>query len=103
MAMNMQFLMKQAQKIQADITNAQKKLESTEYEGTAGGGAIKVVAKGNNHIESVSIDPDLMKEDVADVEVMLASAVNEVLEKIQKDRDAILSPITGGAKFPGAF
>ncbi len=101
--MNMQFLMKQAQKIQSDIAKAQKELEAKDYEGTAGGGAVSVIAKGNNHIESVKIDPDLMKEDVADVEVMIASAVNEVLEKISKDRDAILTPITGGAKFPGAM
>lgn len=103
MAMNMQFLMKQAQKIQNDITKATKELEARDYEGTAGGGAIVVKAKGNNHIESVTIDPELLKEDVADLEVMVASAVNEVITKIAKDRDAILSPITGGAKFPGAI
>ena len=103
MAMNMQFLMKQAQKIQNDITKAQKQLEEKEYEGTAGGGAIVVKAKGNYHVEAVTIDPELMKEDVADVEVMVTAAMNEVLDKIAKDRDAILTPITGGAKFPGAL
>ena len=103
MAMNMQFLMKQAQKIQNDITKAQKQLEEKEYEGTAGGGAIVVKAEGNYHVEAVTIDPELMKEDVADVEVMVAASMNEVLDKIAKDRDAILTPITGGAKFPGAL
>ena len=103
MAMNMQYLMKQAQKIQNDITKAQKMLEEKDFEGTAGGGAIVVKAKGNYHVESVTIDPELMKEEVADVEVMVAAALNEVIEKISKERDAIMSPITGGAKFPGAL
>ena len=71
MAMNMQYLMKQAQKIQNDITKAQKMLEEKDFEGTAGGGAIVVKAKGNYHVESVTIDPELMKEEVADVEVMV--------------------------------
>ncbi|MBR3839973.1 MAG: YbaB/EbfC family nucleoid-associated protein, partial [Erysipelotrichales bacterium] len=62
MAMNMQFLMKQAQKIQNDITKAQKQLEEKEYEGTAGGGAIVVKAKGNYHVEAVTKDRFVFKE-----------------------------------------
>lgn len=101
--MDMKFLMKQAQKIQQDITKAQNELAKKEYEATAGGGAIVIKAKGSMHIEEVHIDPDMMKEDVADVEAMLAMTINSLIEKIEKDREEIMKPITGGAKFPGVF
>ena len=44
-----------------------------------------------------------MKEDIADVEAMLTMTINSLIEKIEKDREEIMKPITGGAKFPGAF
>ncbi len=99
--MNMQFLMKQAQKIQQDIAKAQKDLTEKEYEGSAGGGAVKVQAKGDHIVTQVTIDPDLMKEDIADVEAMLVLAFNDLTDKILSDREAVMQPITGGAKIPG--
>ena len=104
MAMNMQFLMKQAQKIQNEITKAQAELEEKTYEGSIGGGAIVIKVKGNNHVESIVIDPDYIKDgDVAETQEMLKTCLNEILTKIAADREAILAPITGGAKFPGAL
>lgn len=101
--MDMKFLMKQAQKIQQDITKAQKELAEKDYEATAGGGAVVIKAKGSMHIEEVHIDPAMMKEDVTDVEAMIAMAMNTLIENIEKDKEEIMKPITGGAKFPGAF
>lgn len=101
--MNMQFLMKQAQKIQGDITKAQKELAAKEYEGTAGGSAVVVKMLGSYQVSAISIDPELMKEDVADLEAMLTSAINSVVEAIEKDRNEVMGPITGGAKFPGVI
>lgn len=101
--MDMKFLMKQAQKIQQDITKAQNELAAKDYEGTAGGGAVVIKAKGSMHVEEVHIDPSMMKEDVADVEAMVVMAVNSLIESIEKDREEIMKPITGGAKFPGVF
>lgn len=99
--MNMQFLMKQAQKIQQDIAKAQSALAAKEYEGTAGGGAVRVACTGSHEVTKVTIDPELLKEDVSDLEAMLALAFNDVTGKIISERDAVMQPITGGAKIPG--
>lgn len=99
--MNMQFLMKQAQKIQQDITKAQSALAVKEYEGTAGGGVVKITANGSHEVMNVNIDPELLKEDVADLEAMILAACNDVTSKIIAERDAVMQPITGGAKIPG--
>ena len=100
--MDMRFLMQQAQKIQKDIAKAQAMLAEKDYEATAGGGAVKVTAKGNMRIQEIHIDPELANE-VEDLQAMIVMAVNGLIEAIEKDKEAIMKPITGGAKVPGAF
>ena len=100
--MDMRFLMQQAQKIQKDITKAQQMLAQKEYEPTAGGGAMKIKATGNMRLTEVTIDPELANE-VEDLQAMLVICVNSLMEAIEKDKEAIMKPITGGAKVPGAF
>ena len=100
--MDMRFLMQQAQKIQKDITKAQQLLAQKENEATAGGGAMKIKATGNMRLTEVHIEPELANE-VEDLEAMLVMCVNSLMEAIEKYKEAIMKPITGGAKVPGAF
>ena len=102
MGFNMQKLMKQAQKMQQDMARVQEELRNTEVEGVSGGGMVKVVANGSSEILSISIDPEIIDPDDAEMlEDMVAAAVNEAVRKVDEDADAAMQKITGGANFPG--
>ena len=76
--MNMQGLLKQAQKMQKELAKVESELNSTIYEETMGGGVIKVEVKGSMEVESISIDTSLLNEEgKEDLEEMIKSAINE--------------------------
>ncbi len=99
--MNRNFL-KQAQQIQARLAKAQDDLEAETVEGSAGGGAVRVVANGEQAIESVTIDPAAVDpDDVEIIQDMVLAAVNEALAKSQELANERLGAITGNLKIPG--
>ncbi len=80
---NMQQLMKQAQKMQEHLRSAQEELATREFEGTAGGGAVKVVVRGTQELLSVHIDPSVIDPD--DPELLgdlVVAAVNQAMRQI---------------------
>ena len=98
--MNMQGLLKQAQKMQKELAKVESELNSTIYEETMGGGVIKVEVKGSMEVESISIDTSLLNEEgKEDLEEM----IKEALVKAKKDKDKRMNAITGGVKMPGGF
>ncbi|MEG0274208.1 YbaB/EbfC family nucleoid-associated protein [Amedibacillus sp. YH-ame10] len=102
--MNMQALLKQAQKMQKDMAEKEQELSSKTYETSMGGGAVKVVVKGDFTVESIQINEDLLEKDSKeDLEDMLISAFNEVLAKANEDKEKTMNAITGGIKMPGGF
>lgn len=102
--MNMQALLKQAQKMQKEISKTELELKDKLYESTMGGGVIKISAKGNMQIESIEIDESLLeKANKEDLEAMLLSSINDVLTKAVEDKDAIMNSLTSGVKMPGGF
>ena len=91
----MQQMMAQAQKMQRELQKAIKALEEKEFTITKGG-AVTVKMYGSNQIISVSIDEDAFDKDNKEmVEEMIAMAINEGLEQIQAEREAINERITG--------
>ena len=102
--MNMQGLLKQAQKMQKELAKVESELNSTIYEETMGGGVIKVEVKGSMEVESISIDTSLLNEEgKEDLEEMIKSAIYEALVIAKKDKDKKMNAITGGVKMPGGF
>jgi hypothetical protein len=94
--------LKQAQKMQEQMQQVQNELAVREVEGTAGGGAVKAVARCNGTIASVKIDPKVV--DPADVEMLedlLVSAVSNALETAKKTQESEMSKIAGGLNIPG--
>ena len=76
--MNMQQMMKQAQKMQEQMARAQEELEEHEVEGSAGGGMVGVTMNGKKRMLSVSIDPEAVDpEDVEMLEDLITAAANE--------------------------
>ena len=81
--MNINQLMKEAKKMQADIEKSQEELGNKDFSATAGGGAIEVVVTGNKVIKSMKIKPEVVDpEDVEMLQDLIVSCVNEALRKV---------------------
>ena len=89
--MNMQQMMAQAQKMQRELRKAQAELAQKEFK-ISKGGAVIVIVLGNKEIKSVEIDNDAFD---AENKEMIALAINEALEKIDEESEAINERITG--------
>lgn len=95
--MNMNNLMKQAQKMQKQMEEAQASLAEKEIETTSGGGAIKIVITGKKEIKSVKIDPEVVdSDDVEMLEDLILSAVNEAIRQADELANGTMGKITGG-------
>ena len=94
---NMQQLMKQAQKMQADLKAAQEELAETEVVATSGGGMVEVVMTCDRKISSIKIAPEAVDpDDVEMLEDMIIAALNEAMDSVEEENNRILEPITGG-------
>lgn len=98
--MNMQALMKQAQKIQNDMMKAKEEINNTIYDGSSSFVSIKM--SGEKKLLEVKIDSEsLDKEDIEMLSDMIIVAVNEAMKKIDKDTEEKLGKYTQG--MPGLF
>jgi DNA-binding YbaB/EbfC family protein len=93
-------MMKQAQKQLAQLQKIQDELETLQVEGTAGGGAVKIVMTGKQAVESVTIEPEAA-EDIELLQDMVAAAINDASTKAQELAAQKMSVITGGMNIPG--
>jgi DNA-binding YbaB/EbfC family protein len=101
---NMGKMMKQVQKMQADMAKLQEELVNRTVEASAGGGVIKVVASGKQEILSIQINPEAVDpDDVEMLQDMIMAAVNEALRQSQDMVSQEMSKITGGMNIPGLF
>lgn len=101
---NMQNMMKQAQRMQAEMARVQSELKDERVESSVGGGAVKVVMTGELTVESVTIDPGAVDtDDISMLEDMVASAVNEAMRQAQDLAARKMSAVTGGLGLPGGL
>ena len=99
---NMQSMIKQAQKMQEDMTNLQEDLDAREYEVNAGGGVVTVKINGKMEILSIDIKPEVVDPD--DIETLsdnLVAAMNEAIKKVSEINSTEMGKITGGLNVPG--
>ena len=93
-------MIRQAQKLQAQLQKVQEELETLTVEGSAGGGVVKVVMTGKQSVESVNIDSEAA-EDVELLQDLVAAAVNDAFNKTQELASQKMSSVTGGMNIPG--
>ncbi len=99
---NMQKMLRQAQKMQADMAKMQEELKSMTVEADAGGGMVKVTATGAQEIVKVSINPEVVDpEDVEMLEDLVLAAVREALQKSVELSANEMGKITKGMNIPG--
>ncbi len=95
-------MMKQVQKMQADMAKMQESLADEVVEASAGGGMVTVQVTGAIEIKSIKIDPAAIDpEDVEILEDMIMAATNEALRSAQELANKKLGGITAGLNIPG--
>ena len=103
-AQNMNQMIKQAQKMQDQITELQEDIEAREFSAVVGGGAVEVVLTGKKTIKSLNIKPEAVDpEDVEMLQDLIISAVNEAVNNIETTTESEMGKITGGVSLPGLF
>jgi DNA-binding YbaB/EbfC family protein len=95
-------MMKQAQKMQAQILKIQEEMAERTVEASSGGGMVTVTANGKQEILSIRIDPEVVDpEDVDMLQDLVVAAVNEALKKAQEMVSEEMAKVTGGLQLPG--
>ncbi len=94
--------LKQAQKMQEQMQQVQGELAQREVEGTAGGGAVKAIARCDGSLVSVKIDPKVVDpKDVEMLEDLVIGAVANALEIAKKTQSVEMGKVTAGMNIPG--
>lgn len=103
--MNPNNMMKQVQKMQADMQKAQQELEQKEYTSSVGGGAVEITMNGKKEVVSLNIKPEVVDpDDVEMLEDLVSAAISEVISKIESDSTETMGQITGSMpNIPGLF
>ena len=101
---NQMNMMKQAQKMQQEFMKMQQELESTDFEFTAGGGAVKAVVTGTREFSSIVIDPEVVDpEDVEMLQDLILTAVNEALRQMEEISNNEMNKLTGSLGLPAGL
>jgi len=93
-------LMKQAQKMQEQLQQAQEKLADAEVTGESVAGLVKVTMNGRHDVKRVELDDSLMEEDKEMLEDLVAAAVNDAVRKIESNNQEQMSKMTSGMGLP---
>ena len=101
---NMNAMIKQAQKLQADMETLQAELDEREYDVSAGGGAVKIKIKGTLEILNIEISPEIVDpDDIETLTDLVTAAVNEAISKVNKTNEEEKSALSSQLNIPGIF
>lgn len=102
--MDIKALMRQAQEVQKKMQKAQEALATAEYEGSAGGGVVKVLMTGDGLSKKVTVDKSLIQEDEIDIlEDLLVAAFNDAKAKVDAGSSDSMRDATAGMPLPPGF
>ena len=94
---NMNNLMKQAQKMQKQMEESQKELETKEFTATAGGGAVEVTVSGKKEVTKVKLAEEVVDpDDIEMLEDLIVAATNEALREMEEATTSAMARLTGG-------
>lgn len=101
---NMNNLMKQAQRMQRQMEENQKEMETAEFSATAGGGAVEITVSGKKEVVKVTLDKEAIDPDDKEMlEDLIMAATNEALRKADEASADAMSKMTGGMGLGGGF
>ena len=94
---NMSNLMKQAQRMQRQMEESQKEMETKDFTAKAGGGAVEATVTGAKALKAIKISKEAVDpDDVEMLEDLIVAATNEALRKMEEESAAVMSKLTGG-------
>jgi nucleoid-associated protein EbfC len=97
-------LMKQANQMQMKMKKVQEELATRNFEGSAGGGAVKATVNGETLLKALTIDNEVVKAgDVEMLQEMVVAAVNDAIKSAKETSAKEMEKLTGGMNFPGLF
>lgn len=100
----MNAMIRQAQKMQDEISALQEEIEARDFTATAGGGAVTITMTGKKTIKSLEIKPEVVDpEDIEMLQDLIVSAINEAVSQVEETTETEMSKITGGVSLPGLF
>ena len=95
--MNMNNLMKQAQRMQRQMQEGQQALEESEFTATAGGGVVEVTVTGKRAVKSIILKEEVVDpEDIEMLQDLIVAAVNEAMKKVDDAQAESMSKFAGG-------
>ena len=101
---NMQGMIRQAQKMQAEMERVGQELEEKDYTASSGGNAVTATVSGKLVFKSLEIKPEVVDpEDIEMLSDLVVAAVNEALRTAEKDRNDKMEAVSGGLNIPGLF
>ena len=100
---NLGNLMKEAQKMQQRMQEAQQQLAELVVTGESGGGMIRVKMNGRHDVMDVKVNPSLMEEEIEMLEDLFAAAINDAVRKIEKESKEKIAKLTAGLNIPTDF
>ena len=99
---NINAMLQQAQKMQADMAAKQEELEAREYEISAGGGAVTLKINGKKQILSMELAPEIVDpDDIETLSDIIVAGVNEAINRVESTAAAEMEQITGAMNMPG--
>lgn len=99
--MNIQAMLKKAQALQAKMSQVQEELKAKELIGSAGGGKVKVTMNGAQEVTAISIDPEVVKAEEADLlEDLVLAAFRDARAKVTKMVEEEMGRVTGASGLP---
>ena len=101
---NMNNLMKQAQRMQRQMEESQKELETKEFTAKSGGGAVEVTVTGKKEVTKVKLSEEVVDpDDIEMLEDLVMAAANEALRMAEEANAEVMSKMTGGLGMGGGF
>ena len=98
---NMNNLIKQAQKLQKEMEEMQKGLQTKEFTAAVGGGAVMATANGKRQLTDIVIKPEVVDpDDIEMLQDLILSACNEAIKKAEQETEGEMKRITGGLGMP---
>jgi DNA-binding YbaB/EbfC family protein len=100
--MDMQKMMKQAQKMQSKMEKKQEEMKDKTVDASAGGGVVTVTVNGGQEVVDIDINPDVLDpDDVEMLEDLILAATNEAMRKVQDMMEDEMGQLAGGLNIPG--
>ncbi len=101
---NVNQMLRQAQKMQEEITALQADLEQREFSASVGGGAVEIKINGKRNVLDLKIKPEVVDpEDIETLQDLVMSAFNEAIRVLDEESEAEMQKVTGGVSIPGLY